>query len=352
MKPRSACIALAIAAAVATMVPAGPAAATDPVDSAKTPAAKHGASKDHSTKDHASTDHSSTDHSSTDHASMDHASMDHSSMDHSSMDHSSMDHSSMDHSSMDHSSMDHASHGSPAGPVMPPVSDADRAAAFPDLGGMRMSDHMDDDPVLAYLAFDRLEWQDADGGASAWAAKAWIGRSFDRVWLRSEGERSGGRLEDAQVELLWGHAVHPWWDLMVGVRHDVKPGASRDWLAFGVQGLAPYKFETQATAYVGNGGRLAATLEAEYELLLTNRLILQPLVEAKLYSRTDRARGTGSGLDTLEAGLRLRYEIRREIAPYVGVAWHRRYGTGADLARGHGEPVEDTRLVAGIRFWF
>ena len=319
----------------------------------------HG-SVDHGSVDHGSVDHGSMDHGSMDHGSMDHSSMDHSSMDHGSIDHGSIDHGSIDHGSMDHGSMDHGSmdHGSAhhsaasTGPALPPITDADRAAAFPDLGGMRMQDHMDDDPVLASFAFDRFEWQDAPGDAAAWETKAWVGRSFDRLWLRSEGERSGGRLEHAQAELLWGHAFHPWWDLMVGIRHDFAPGASKDWLAIGVQGLAPYKFETQATAYLAGDGRIAATFEAEYELLLTNRLILQPLVEAKLYSRTDAARGTGAGLDSLEAGLRLRYEIRREFAPYVGWVWQRRYGDGADLARAHGEPVEDGRLVAGLRVWF
>ncbi|HUD43740.1 MAG TPA: copper resistance protein B [Dokdonella sp.] len=300
---------------------------------------------------HEPKDSSSTDHGSTDHGSMDHDSMDHGSMDHGSMDHGSMDHGSMDHGSMDHGSIDHGTTGA-TGPALPPITDADRAAAFPDLGGMRMQDHMDDDPVLASLAFDRLEWQDAPGGTAAWETKAWVGQSFDRLWLRSEGERSGGRLEHAQAELLWGHAFHPWWDLMIGIRHDFAPGASKDWLAIGVQGLAPYKFETQATAYLAGDGRIAATFEAEYELLLTNRLILQPLVEARLYSRTDAARGTGAGLDSLEAGLRLRYEIRREFAPYVGWVWQRRYGDAADLARAHGEPVEDGRLVAGLRVWF
>ena len=156
----------------------------------------------------------------------------------------------------------------------------------------------------------------------------------------------------ADLQLLYGHAFAPWWELVVGVRRDFGPGPSRDWAAFGIQGLAPYRLDVEATAYLGESGRTALRLEAEYELLLTNRLVLQPLVQLDLYGKEDPATGTGSGLSEMEAGLRLRYEIRREFAPYVGVAWQRRFGDTADLARAAGEEVEDTRLVAGLRVWF
>jgi copper resistance protein B len=119
-----------------------------------------------------------------------------------------------------------------------------------------------------------------------------------------------------------------------------------------VQGMAPYKFEVQATAYVGEGGQTAAQVEVEYDVLLTNRLILQPRIEAIAYGRDDAERGIGSGLSEVDAGLRLRYEIRRDFAPYVGIEWGRSYGRSADFARAEGEEIEDTRLVAGVRFWF
>ena len=152
--------------------------------------------------------------------------------------------------------------------------------------------------------------------------------------------------------MLWGKPVDAWWDLVAGVRQDIGEGPDRSWLALGVQGLAPYKFEISATAYLGDGGRSAASLEAEYEVLLTNKLILQPVVEATLYGRDDPTIGIGSGLSEVEAGLRLRYEFRREFAPYIGYEWRRQFGKTADFARDAGEPVQDHHWVAGVRFWF
>jgi copper resistance protein B len=253
----------------------------------------------------------------------------------------------------DHSQTDHAAHATPprahSGPDLPPVTDADRAAAFPDVHG-----HAAHDDRIQYLVlFDQLDWQDGDNGSVAsWDAMAWAGRDLDKLWLRTEGERSDGATESLDVEMLWGHAFARWWELVAGARHDFEPGSSQTWAAFGVQGVAPYKFEVQATAYVGESGRAALELEAEYELLVTNRLILQPLVELRLNGKDDPERGMGSGLSTTELGLRLRYEIRREFAPYVGVTWERKSGDTADFARLNGEPVEDTRWLVGLRFWF
>ena len=244
----------------------------------------------------------------------------------------------------------HTHHAS-SGPVIPQPTDADRAAAFPDTDDMNAQGHMSADARWRVLA-DRLEWQDADAGdALAWDLDAFVGGDFNRLWLRAEGEREDGRTR-ADLQVLYGHAFAPWWELVVGVRRDFGPGPSRDWAAFGIQGLAPYRFDVEATAYLGESGRTALRLEAEYDLLLTNRLVLQPLVQLDLYGKEDPATGTGSGLSEMEAGLRLRYEIRRELAPYVGVAWQRRFGDTADLARAAGEEIEDTRLVAGLRVWF
>ena len=239
---------------------------------------------------------------------------------------------------------------------LPPPTAEERAAAFPDLHGMDMRDHMDEDPLVGMLQFDQLEWQDkADGSGNAglaWNLRGWLGGVDDRAWLRSEGERRDGRTEHGDVELLWGHATGPWWDRMVGLRHDFGEGRPRDWLAVGVQGLAPYKFEVAATAYAGQSGRLAARAEAEYELLLTNRLILQPKAEVDLYSKDDPENGIGRGLSSAEFGLRLRYEFRREFAPYFGYAWTRRFGETADLAQAAGAGRSEGRWVAGFRFWF
>lgn len=244
-------------------------------------------------------------------------------------------------------------HGPPsqAAPVepIPTLTDADRAAAFPDLAhGMHHAPERN-----SFVMFDRLEAVDLDHGrGEAWEAQAWFGSDLNRLWLRSEGERERGHTEAADLEVLYGRSVTPWWDVVAGLKHDFKPGRSRDWAAFGVQGLAPYKFEVSATAYIGESGATAATIEAEYEVLLTNRLILQPRVEVEAFGKDDPARGIGSGLSTVEAGLRLRYEFTRRFAPYVGVAWERAYGGTADHRRDDGEAVEDTHLVAGLRLWF
>lgn len=244
-----------------------------------------------------------------------------------------------------------------ASPYRPPaVTDADRAAAFPDLTGHDMRAHMDKDPFVWMVLAERLEWQQAERDhALAWDAKAWFGHDANRLWLRSEGRGeppSHGRIEHADIEALWGRPLSPWWDVLVGLRHDLEPGPSQTWVAVGVQGLAPYKFEVEATAYLGEGGHSAVQLEAEYDLLLTNRLILQPRVEAILRGRDDETRGFGAGLSEIDAGLRLRYEIRREFAPYIGIEWGRSFGATADFARAREEDVEDTRFLAGVRFWF
>ncbi len=210
-----------------------------------------------------------------------------------------------------------------------------------------------DEKAFASLRVEQLEWvHTRDNGSAAFDLQGWFGRDYDRAVLKSEGEHDGGRLQDVRTELLWGHAFAAFWDTQLGWRHDSGTGPGRDWLAFGVQGLAPYWFEVDVTGYLGESGRSAARVDLSYELLLSQRLVLTPRLEANLYGRDDPARGLGSGLADLTAGLRLRYEIRREFAPYVGVEWTGLYGDTADLARAEGEDTRTTALVAGLRFWF
>jgi len=245
---------------------------------------------------------------------------------------------------------------SPATPALtesrtpiPALTDADRAAVYNAPGGHRVHDS----GVNSLLLINQLEWQGGDGaGALNWDIKGWVGGDIDRLWLRSEGERSAGRTESAEVQALWGHAISPWWDLVGGVRHDFKPGDGQTWAAFGAQGMALYNFEAEATLFVGEAGRTAARLEGDYDILLTNRLILQPTAELNLYGRNDPPRGVGSGLSDSELGLRLRYEVRREFAPYVGVSWNRSYGQTAQYARDEGEDISQWRWVVGVRLWF
>jgi copper resistance protein B len=210
-----------------------------------------------------------------------------------------------------------------------------------------------DKAVSYFVLFDQLEWQATDDGSSvSWDNKGWIGGDRDRLWFRTEGAGNDRRIGDAHAHVLYGRAIARWWDLVVGVRQDMRPGPAQTWAAVGVQGLAPYWFDVEATAYIGAAGRTHFRFETEYELLLTNRLVLQPLVEVEVYGKSDPEHGIGAGLSTADAGIRLRYEVRREIAPYVGLVWSRKFFGTADLAETTGDRSEGARLAVGIRLWF
>jgi copper resistance protein B len=258
----------------------------------------------------------------------------------------------MDMQGMDMSHMDHADMSMAPGALrtpIPPLTDADRIAAQPP--SMHM-EHLDND-IHSYTLIDRLEGWNADPGEGlGWEGQGWVGTDLNRLWWRSEGERTNGRTEAADLEVLYGKSFSRWWDVVAGVRHDLGPGPAQDFAAIGVIGLAPQKFEVAATGYIGSSGQTALRLETEYETLLTNRLILQPRVEIDAYGRDDPRRGIGSGLSTAEAGLRLRYEFTRQFAPYIGVVREWSFGNTADVRRDDGEGVNDTRLVAGLRIWF
>lgn len=232
---------------------------------------------------------------------------------------------------------------------VPVLTDADRAAAK----GPERDHPVHDNGIYSFVQFNRLEVFDAGPGTGVeWEGQAWVSTDLHKLRIRSEGERERGKTHAADVEVLYGRAVAPWWDLVAGIRHDVVAGDVRDLAAVGIVGVAPYKVEVEATVYAGQGGQTAARVEAEYEALLTNRLILQPLVEFNAYGRDDPRRGIGSGLATAEAGLRLRYELTRRFAPYVGVVRAWSLGRTADFSRAAGESSADTRLVAGVRIWF
>lgn len=275
-------------------------------------------------------------------------------MDHSGMDHSTMDHSSMGQGEMDHAAMGHTmgsdlpANAAPREPI-PTVTAADRAAAFGDVAAHTVHD----DGIHWFALADRLETWDADeGNAFAWETIGWIGTDLDRLWIRSEGESVDGSTESANLELFYGRAIARWWDGVVGIRHDFGEGPSQTFAGIGVIGMSPYKFEVEATAYIGEGGQTAASVEVEYDTLLTNRLILQWLVEAEAFGKDDPRRGIASGFSKVEAGLRLRYEFTRRFAPYIGVVHERAFGGTADLRRDEGQGIDDTRVVAGVRVWF
>ena len=210
-----------------------------------------------------------------------------------------------------------------------------------------------DEESFGSVLFDNFEAVRSGGNSSgAYDVLARFGRDYNKLVIKGEGEVASGKLQNARTEGLWSHAVSTFWDAQLGLRQDSGVGPDRTWLAFGMQGLAPYWFAVDAAAYAGAGGRTALRLGAEYELLVTQRLIVQPRVEANFYGKSDTARDIGKGFSDLTAGIRVRYEFSRQFAPYVGVEWANRFGETADLARAVGEPTRSTRFVAGVRFWF
>ena len=235
------------------------------------------------------------------------------------------------------------------------VAPATPGTAMHDLSYREMARMMEMDDAAAFgkLLADQFEWRHGDGAdGPAWDIQGWYGTDYNKLWLKTEGVRLGSVTEDGRAELLWDRIFSRWWSAQAGVRHDFGEGPSRNWLALGVEGLAPYFFRIEATGYVGDAGRTAARFRAEYELLFSQRLILQPEFEVNAYGKDDPERHIGAGFSDLQLGLRLRYEIWREFAPYFGVAWFHSLGKTADLARASGEHPSALQLVGGFRFWF
>lgn len=219
--------------------------------------------------------------------------------------------------------------------------------------GMNHAGGMQDDPLLTKVMIGQLEYRSGDGkDPLVWDIQGWVGKDLHKFWFKTEGERVDGKTEEAEIQLLYSRAIAPYWDAQIGWRRDARPGPGRDWLAIGVKGLAPYFFEVDAALFFGEGDRISARLNGEYEMMFTQRLILGIEGEVNFFSRNDPERGLGSGLSDIELGLRLRYEIKREFAPYIGINWVRQYGNTAKFTRAGGGDPTDTRLVIGIRAWF
>jgi len=212
---------------------------------------------------------------------------------------------------------------------------------------------MEDDPVELKLMLDKFEVGRVDGNnALSWESGLWIGKDLNKLWLKFDGERVDGKNEGTENRILYSRAIAPFWDLQAGLRHDTAPGNSRNYLNLGVQGLAPYYFETDANLSFGKDNQVKLNLAFEYEMMLTQKLVLSPEIELNAYTKDDKEMGIGSGLSDIEAGLRLRYEIKREFAPYIGVNWAKKFGNTADLASDEGEDTSETMFVLGIRAWY
>ena len=267
----------------------------------------------------------------------------------------------------------HAGHGaqppapaaaaSPAPPIAPPPTDAlrhDADAADAVYGAEAMAvaravlreEH--GGLSASKVLIDQLEIRASDDAEGYdWDGQAWYGGDIHKLWLKTEGEggfESG--LERGEVQALWSRAVDPWFDLQIGVRQDFGHGPDRTHLAVGLQGLAPYWFEVDGALFLSTEGELTARFEAEYDLRITQRLILQPLAEVDVSAQDVPELETGAGLTSVELGLRLRYEIRPEFSPYVGIQYERAFGGTADYRRTAGDDVGGWSVLAGIRTWF
>ncbi|WP_298400852.1 copper resistance protein B [Sphingobium sp.] len=286
-----------------------------------------------------------------------------------------MDHSQMDHGAHQMPLADdaavaqepanpHAGHGAPAvdaaipqgaaPPVPtdyaaeafypPDVMARSRAAMIKESGGMTFSQ----------LMIDRLEYRAQKGGDGYhWEGEGWIGGDINRLAIKSEGEGEvGGRLESAELQALYSRAIDPWWNIVAGVRQDFRPQPQRTYATVGIEGLAPYWFEVEAQAFLSDKGDAHLRVEGTYDQRITQHLILQPAAEVNFAAQDVPDIGVGSGLSNVELGLRLRYEIVHEFAPYIGVNWERSFGDTARYARAVGDQASATSLVMGIRFWF
>ena len=211
-----------------------------------------------------------------------------------------------------------------------------------------------DQGIFAHAIFNQLEGRwNGSNSEFRWDGQGWAGTDIDKLWIKSEGTLQGnGTLDDGQQQFLYSRAITTYFDLQGGLRSDLDSRPTRNWGAFGVQGLAPYFFDLELTGYVSSEGHLAAKLEASYDLLLTQRLILQPQVELNVYSKEDPARLVGAGFSDIDTGLRLRYEFNRKFAPYIGVVYEGKFGQTASLAKHARESTGDFRFAFGVRVWF
>jgi copper resistance protein B len=212
-----------------------------------------------------------------------------------------------------------------------------------------------DDQLFTLVDIDRLEYRAQDGNDSfAWEGQARVGGDFNKIAVKSEGEYifETDAFEEAEVQFLYQRLISDFFDAQLGIRYDFKPDPSRAYAVLGINGLAPQWFEVDGSAFLSDEGDLSMRFEAEYDLLITQRLIVGPSVELNVAFSDDQAVGIAAGVNDVELGLRLRYEFAREFAPYLGVNWERLIGNTADLARDEGEDVDTLSFVAGVRIFF
>ncbi|MEL7196752.1 MAG: copper resistance protein B [Pseudomonadota bacterium] len=270
---------------------------------------------------------------------------------------------SADHQMMDHSQMGHGAEADhmtiPEGPPPPealqgPAFAADAFVGAEEMAASReaVTKEVSGTPVFWFQG-DRFEYRMRDGDDGyLWDVQGYYGGDYNKLWFKSEGEGGFGEsIETAEVQALWSRAIAPFFDFQAGVRQDFT-GPERTHAVVGIQGLVPYQFEVDAAAFLSTKGDLTATIEGEVDQRITQRLILQPRGEISLSAQDIPELGIGAGIDTIEAGIRLRYEFAREFAPYIGIEQEWRVGNSRDFARTEGEDSSVTNYVIGVRFWF
>lgn len=215
--------------------------------------------------------------------------------------------------------------------------------------GIRLMDKR----AFVHLLVDELEAADAgDQNDVAWDIDLWVGGDFRKFWMKTQGEQSDTEEDRTELQLLYSKAILPFWDLQAGVRRDFEGADDRNWAVVGLTGLAPYFFDVEAELFFAEGGQSSVRLRGEVEYLITQRLILTPELEIVGYGRNEPDRFIGSGLSEIEFDVRLRYEIRREFAPYIGLTWNQLQGSSADFTTNSGRDDSDTVLTIGVRTWF
>ena len=217
-----------------------------------------------------------------------------------------------------------------------------------------------DNAVSRYAIFDLAEFQSRSSASDAfrWDAYGWHGGDARRFWFKSEGRLSTDSSEesDFEAQALYGKLISPFFDLQAGVRVARRlregPDTTRVYAVIGLQGLSPYRFELEPSLFVSDKGDVSARVTVSIDLLLSQRLILQPRLETNLAAEADEEFGVGAGWNDAEFGLRLRYEARRELGWYVGVTRKKSFGETRRLAAGANEDTSDVLVVAGVRAWF
>jgi copper resistance protein B len=278
-----------------------------------------------------------------------------------------MDHSPVDHAPMDHFKMGHgpipangaAGTDLPSGnaPAPPPPTDRYADRIFPAQEMERSHRQMmaeNGEQTFSFVMFNLAEYQPRRGSDGfRWDGEGWYGGDINRLTIKTEGEGQFGRgVEEAEIQALYSRAIDPYFNAQIGVRQDLGRGPKRTYATLGLEGLAPYWFDVEGAVFLSDKGDVLARLEGYYDQRITQRLVLQPRAELNLAAQDVPASRIGSGLSSVELGLRLRYEFQRQFAPYVGVSWERKIGQTGRYARVDGEHSTSKGLVAGIRFWF